>query len=170
MPRWLRVARGMIGTGLTFATAVFALGTVVGSVARLAGALSAHGMMVAVTRTTVASFIVGVVFSGVLALVARGRAFETLSLPFVTALGACGGMLYFMAIGITSGFRAWSLDTAAMNFVLLLAIGAGAAAGTLLVARKARHALHDAPPMASLNDATSAFAVAQRERERGSRL
>jgi len=44
------------------------------------------------------SCIVGVGFSGVLALAARGRTFERLSLQYITAVGAGGGFLYFLFI------------------------------------------------------------------------
>ena len=72
MPRWLRIDRGMVGTGVTFAVAV--------------GAIAA----------TVA--LAGVLFTGGLALTARGRTFDRLSLRYVTGMGAGGGVLYFLLI------------------------------------------------------------------------
>lgn len=130
----------MIGTGLTFAVGVGLLGTVVGAGALLLGEVTGTEMVQMVGRVSVVSFIVGVAFSGVLALVARGRTFERLSLGLVTALGAGVGLLYFGAISI-SGSRVWTLADALGNLAVLLTMGGGLAGGTLLLARRAGKAL-----------------------------
>ena len=146
MPPWKRMIRGMVGTGLTFAIGVGALASTVGVVAMLAGELSAVSLLRDVGRLSVVSFLIGVAFSGVLALAARGRTFDRLSLPFVTTLGTGVGFLYFLLISI-SGARVWTTSVAFSNLAILLLLGGGAAAGTLIVARRAGRALEsgDAP-------------------------
>ena len=141
MPRWLRVVRGMIGTGLTFAVGVGAVSAAVGTIGLMAGGLTWIDVLRRVGKLSVVASLVGVVFSGVLAITARRRSFDTLSLPFVTAVGAGGGLLYFLFIGAMNGFRVWSLPTAMLNLTLLLAMGGGAAAGTFLVGRRVGRAL-----------------------------
>ena len=90
MPRWLRVIRAMIGTGLTFAAGVGVVSSILGLVGLLLGELSWDDLRM-VAKLSVVAFLVGVGFSGVLAIAARGRAFDRLSLRYVTALGAGGG-------------------------------------------------------------------------------
>lgn len=79
MPRWLRVIRGMIGTGLTFAVGVGVAGSILGVVGLLLGELSWNDLRM-VAKLSVIAFLVGVAFSGVLAITARGRTFDKLSL------------------------------------------------------------------------------------------
>ena len=140
MPSWLRIVRGMIGTGLTFATVVgligglLGLGVVAFTDARLLDLLF-------IGRFMVAAFLLGVAFSGGLALLARGKAFEKVTFPLVTALGGGAGLLYFLFIGFANGFRVWTPTVMMQNLVLLLIMGAGSAFTMLVVARKARAAL-----------------------------
>ena len=101
MPRWLRIIRGMVGTGLTFAAGVGAVSSSIGLVAMLVGRLSAISLLQEVGRFSVVAFLVGVAFSGVLAIVARRRSFDGLSLRFVTSLGLGVGFLYFLFISIS---------------------------------------------------------------------
>lgn len=140
MPRWLRVIRGMIGMGLTFAVGVGVVGSVLGLVGLLLGALSWDDLRM-VAKLSVVAFIVGVGFSGVLAIAARRRTFDNLSLRYVTALGAGGGFLYFLFIAAANGARVWSVWNAIGNLAILTLLGGVTAAATLLVARRAGRAL-----------------------------
>jgi hypothetical protein len=140
MPRWLRVVRGMIGTGLTFAVGVGVVGSLLGLVALAFGQASLDDLRF-VAKLSVVSFIVGVGFSGVLALAARGRTFDKLSLGFVTALGAGGGFLYYLFIAAMNGARVWSVRLALVNLTILTVLGAVSAASMFLLARKARESL-----------------------------
>jgi len=140
VPRWLRVIRGMIGTGLAFAVGVGVVGVLIGLVGLVLGKVSPSDFGM-VGRLSVIAFLVGVGFSGVLALTARGRRFEAISLRYVSALGAGGGLLYFLFIGFMNGFASWSLRNGIGNLVILTLLGGGSAAATLLVARRAVAAL-----------------------------
>lgn len=140
MPSWLRVIRGMVGTGLTFAAGIGVIGSLIGLIGVLAGELSAGELLAIVARTSVVAFIVGVAFSAVLATSARGLPFQKLSLRLVTSLGAAVGLLYFLLIAI-SGLKVWSVTDAIANLAILLLLGAGSAAGTLILARRAGRTL-----------------------------
>lgn len=140
MSRWLRVIRGMIGTGLAFAVGVGVVATIVGTVAWLAGATTGHELMGMAGKFSVVAFVLGVGFSGVLAATARGRGFSSLSLRFVSGVGAGAGLLYFGFLAMNGG-RNWSVPDAIANLVILPVMGAAAAAATLIIARRARPSL-----------------------------
>jgi hypothetical protein len=141
MPRWTRVIRGMIGTGVTFAAGVGVIGSIIGLAALLMGEVTAGEMLGMVGKTSVVAGIVGVAFSGVVALTARGRTFAKLSLGMFSSLGAGVGLLYFLFIAANNGHNVWSASDAIANFVILVLVGGGLAAGSLIVARKATHVL-----------------------------
>jgi hypothetical protein len=137
----------MVGTGLTFAAGIGGAVGAIGGIGALAGALTGVELLQLVGKFSVVSFVLGVVFSGGLALLSRGRTLENLTYRGVSLVGAGGGLVYFVFLALTGG-RAWSLSNAIGNFVLLLIMGSTAAAGTLLAARKARGTLSAgaAPP------------------------
>ena len=161
MPRWLRVIRGMIGTGLTFAAGVGVVSSLVGLVALLAGELSGRELLEIVGKLSVVASLVGVAFSGVLAITAHGRPFDRLSLRNVTALGAGGGLLYFLFIAAMNGARVWSASTAVANLTILILLGGGSAAATLTLARRARHALKSGEDPPGLGDGASGSALSE---------
>ncbi len=169
MPRWMRVIRGMIGTGLTFAGGVGVLASIAGLVGLLAGAVSAADVLALAGKLSVVSFIVGVAFSGVLAIAARGRTFDKISLRFVTTLGVGVGLLYFGLISI-SGSKVWTVADAIGNLVILTLMGGGLAAGTLILARKARSALNRGEELRSLSEGGIERPLAEREAAQKSRV
>lgn len=136
MPRWVKVMRGMIGTGLTFAAGVGGLVSIVGAFVWLGGRITGRELVGVAGKFSVAAFLLGVAFSGVLAIAARGRLFDKLSLRLVGGVGAGAGLLYWVFLALNGG-RNWSARDAIGNFVLLLVMGVGAATATLLIARKA---------------------------------
>ncbi len=164
MPHWLRVIRGMIGTGLTFAAGVGVVASVLGLVGLLLGELTGHDLRI-VAKLSVVAFLVGVAFSGVLAITARGRPFERLSLRYVTALGAGGGLLYFLFIALMNGARVWSVANAIGNMVILTLLGGGSAAATLILARRAGHTLKSGGDSRSLGEGGIEAPLARRGTE-----
>ncbi len=151
MPRWLRIIRGMIGTGLTFAAGVGAMASILGLAGMFLGELSWDDLRI-VPKLAVIAFLVGVGFAGVLALAARRRTFERLSLRYVTALGAAGGLLYFLFIATANGARVWTLWNAIGNLAILTVLGGGSAAATLLLARRAGRGLKPGNDLRSLGE------------------
>ncbi|MGH7622591.1 MAG: hypothetical protein ACREMU_09660 [Gemmatimonadaceae bacterium] len=126
----------MFGTGLTFAVGVGLVAAAIGAAFWLGGEVTGREVAQIAGRSSVAAFLLGVAFSGVLAISARGRQFSKLSLRLVGSLGAGAGLLYFLFLAVNGG-RNWSPQAAIENLVLLTVIGAGAATATLLIARRA---------------------------------
>ena len=116
MSRWQRLIRGMIGMGLTFSAGV----GVVASIGAVLSALFFGGdreMIRLVVASTMYAFPIGVAFSGVVAITARGGSFDKLSIPRFAALGAGAGLLLFGVLSATL-WGSWSLANAS-SLVLL---------------------------------------------------
>lgn len=141
MPRWLKLVRGTLGTGIAFAVAGPIIVGAIASLFWLFGDLKFEYAVGAALRSAPLSFVLGVAFSGVLALVARGQAIERLSVRTFGAIGGGIGLTAWAAMGLTGAFSAWSPGTAVVNLVLATSIGAGSAAATLALARRARGGL-----------------------------
>jgi len=157
--------RGMVGTGLTFAIVVGGVSFVLGLIALALGWISPNGLRMA-GKLSVVAFIVGIGFSAVLAIIARGRTLDRLSLRAVTAVGVGGGLLYFLFIGFVNGFRSWTPQVGLLNLGLLAVLGGGAAAATLLVARKAAAALTGADESPQLDAGNGEIVPAVSSRDR----
>jgi hypothetical protein len=127
----------MLGTGLAFAVGVGALATVAGLVATMFGNGSLVGTLRFAGRLSVASFLLGLIFSAILATISRRRRLGEISIMKFAALGADAGLVYFGAISLNA-YRVWSVGDAVRNLVVLTVLGAGAAAGTLAFARWGR--------------------------------
>jgi hypothetical protein len=168
MPRWVRVIRGMIGMGLTFAAGVGVVGSLLGLAGLLLGELSWDDLRM-VAKLSVIAFLVGVGFSGVLAITARGRTFDKLSLRYVTALGAGGGLLYFLFIAAAHGARVWSVWNAIGNLAILTLVGGGSAAATLILAQRAGRTLRSGEESRNLGEGRIETPLARRDAERESR-
>ena len=138
MKKWLRRIRGAIGMGLTWAFAW-----------SVAGMLTALGfVLVTGSRPDApfplmfgaAGFVAGVIFSGVLALVEGRRRFDQMSLPRFAAWGATGGFLlsaaFVLAVSL-AGDPAFLWNLLVVGPVFAVA-GAGSAAGSLALARRAQ--------------------------------
>lgn len=129
MKKWLRRIRGAVGMGLTWALAWFGAGIalllVVGPDAADVPFPLGFGAL---------GFLAGVTFSGVLGLMEGRRRFDQMSLPRFAAWGAAGGFLL-------SGVFAWAAGLGGEFLILgpvFALAGAGSAAGTLALARKAQ--------------------------------
>ncbi|MEP6765040.1 MAG: hypothetical protein ABJB66_12045 [Gemmatimonadaceae bacterium] len=136
-----RIIRGAIGTGLTFAVGVGAAVTAIGTATVLFGNNSFEETFRAAGKFTVVSFILGVAFSGMLAISARRGWLAKLTVARVAIVGASAGLLYFLLISLNA-YKVWSVQTAVMNFILLTVLGAGAATATLFLARLGRGELN----------------------------
>jgi hypothetical protein len=149
MPRWARVVRGMIGIGLTFAAGVGVLASLTGALVWLGNGISGRTAIEIVAKVTVASFPLGLAFSAILAITARGRRFSKLLLGAVGGLGAGAGLLYFLFLAANGGSR-WSLPDAIANVVSLTVMGSGAAMATLAIARRTAPTLDPVQELPSL--------------------
>jgi hypothetical protein len=140
MGRWPRIVRAMIGTGVTFAVGVGGVVAFVGSIVALFGKGSFHDVFELAGRLSLAGFVLGLAFSGILAVGARSRRFTELSVGRFASLGAGAGLLYFGVLAISAASH-WSMADAIVNLLTLTFVGGGFAAGTLVLARKARAGL-----------------------------
>jgi hypothetical protein len=140
----------MIGTGLTFAAGIGSLASIVGAFVWLGHGITGREVLEIAGKCSVVAFLLGVGFSGVLALTARGRQFNKLSLRLIGGLGAGAGLLYWVFLALNGG-RNWSAQDAVANLVLLTAMGAGSAAATLMIARRASSGLRSDDEQHSLD-------------------
>lgn len=133
MKGWLRRLRGAVGMGVTWAIGWFGLGALLGLVAF---GMDASGTLINAFVSGAAGFLGGSVFSVVLSLTEGHRRFDQLSLPRFALWGAVGG-------GVVAALQMVVLTMIGGAPPLLLfvgiqaLIGAGSAAGTLALARKA---------------------------------
>lgn len=138
MRGWLRRVRGAIGMGLTWAIGWAPVGAVTGWVTGILLGFPAGGVAVNYAiMFGVLGFVGGTLFSTVLRITEGRRTFEELSLARFTAWGALGG-LALGGLSVLIGLLGASFGTlgAVMTGVATL-LGAGSAAGTLAIARKA---------------------------------
>jgi hypothetical protein len=128
MQKWVRRVRGAIGMGVTWAAAWSAAG----AVPRWVFGVETDAPLPLIFG--VFGLVAGVVFSGVLALTERRRAFNQMSLSRFAAWGAAGSLLIsgFWARAISLG---WG-DGLALATTLAVA-SAACASGSLALARRA---------------------------------
>jgi hypothetical protein len=135
---WVQRLRGAIGIGLTWAAGWAPIGAITGLLA--SGVLGfPMGVVVANYAVTfgVLGFLGGAIFSSVLRLAEGRRSFDQLSLPRFVAWGGLGGLLLgALAVGVSLLGSGVSMLGAAIAVASTL-LGAGSAAGTLVVARAA---------------------------------
>lgn len=141
MSRWKRVIRGMLGTGFVFSLGVGVIASVVGGVAWLvSGGGAWQGLARIVVASAIWAFPIGMAFAGFLAIAARGRDFEKLSLPRIALLGAGGGALLYGVLALNA-WGAWNASTALANLAIFVVLGSGSASAVLLLARKGKPSL-----------------------------
>lgn len=138
MTRWLKRMRGALLMGLTWAVVWAPIGVLIGLIVDADGSMDEPWPLIGAYP----GFLSGVIFSIVLGIAARRRRFEELSVPRFAAWGAAAGLLLGMlvrAAGSPSpGIPGWLPVVVTGAFGLL---GAGSAAGTLALARRAERRL-----------------------------
>lgn len=135
MSNWLRRIRGGLLMGLTWALVWAPVGILVGLIVDPDDSMDEMWVLIGAYP----GFLCGVVFSAVLVAAARHRRFEELSLPRFAAWGAVAGVLVAMlpiaAASDGTGRAPWLLGGVLLGALTLL--GAGSAAASLALARKA---------------------------------
>lgn len=154
----------MIGTGVLVGFGVGLIVALIGLVGLLFGELTVREWAGMAGRFAVVTTLLGIAFSGALALSARGRSLSSLSLGFVASIGAGAGLMYWLTIGFMNAFAEWTLSMALVNLAVLTVMGAGAATGALLVARKARGALKSVDDPGSIGEGSPRDGVVRAER------
>lgn len=134
MKNWLRRVRGAVGMGLAWAVAWFGAGLVVLLVVGFGAADVPFPLGFGLL-----GFLAGVTFSGILGVVEGRRSFEELSLPRFAGWGGAGGLLLSVVFALVVALTGDTtlLHNLAFLGPLFAAAGAGSAAGSLVLARRA---------------------------------
>ena len=122
MKKWLQRIRGALGMGLTWAVGWFGVGAIVG----LVGNYGLFGLAFSAAIFAVMGFVGGAAFSVVLGIAEGRRRFDQMSLWRFAAWGAVGGLLLYVPMG-----------EGALTVGIVTLLGAGSAAGSLALARRA---------------------------------
>ena len=136
MKRWLRRIRGVLGTGLTWAAGWSGVAFILSLLGFFGTAGSVQFYFVLAALWGVVGFVGGSIFSMVLAIAERRRTFDEMSLPRIASWGALGGVL--LAIPwVTGAGPPPTLGEIVGTGVVMALMGAGSAAGSLALARRA---------------------------------
>jgi hypothetical protein len=144
MTDWMRRLRGALKMGVTWAIGWGLVGFAIELVHNVWP--NPLGSMVDIWPMALAlpAFFSGFTFSILLGIAARRRRFRDLSLPGFAALGGLGGALVslgpalMVGVGLASMHEPYSVwQVTAQLFVPIALLGAGSAAGTLALARRA---------------------------------
>ncbi len=127
MKKWLKRIRGALGIGVTWAAVWGGVGAI------LTPFFSATVFVVALSFAQM-GFIGGVIFSTLLGISEGRRRFDEMSLPRFAFWGALGGLLLSMLM-FPSGAGFTLANVIGTGVVTLM--GAGSAAGSLALARRA---------------------------------
>lgn len=141
MKGWLRRLRGALGMGLTWAVGWAPIGAVLGAalwfVLDPPLALT-RVMTINATAFGVLGLVGGTIFATVLRLTAGSRRFEELTLPGFAALGAAGGLVLGGLAVFAGLWGAGSVPPVGIAVAVVATfLGAGSAAGSLALARRA---------------------------------
>lgn len=131
MKNWARRIRGAIGMGLTWAAAWFGAGIVLARVPGFDSDLPFALLFAPLGLVT------GIIFSGILVAVERGRVLDRMSLPRFAGWGAVGGLLLSAIFVAAAALRGASLWGEFLVFgPALTTASAVCAAGSLAMARR----------------------------------
>lgn len=131
MKYWWRRIRGAIGIGLTWGAVWFGAGIVLARVPGFESDLPFALLFAPLGLVT------GVIFSGILVAIERGRGFDRMSLPRFAAWGAVGGLLLSGTFVVAAALRGGSMWGEFLVFgPALTSASAVCAAGSLAAARR----------------------------------
>ena len=149
MKKWLKRIRGAVGMGLTWAVAWSPVGLIFAAVL---GSLEVLAYVVFGGMFAVAGLIGGGAFSVVLGIAERRRTFDQMSLPRFAGWGALGGLLLSVLLLNSGGGAGGSALVGVVMVSLFTLMGAGSAAGSLALARRAddRELLEDGADVADI--------------------
>ncbi len=130
--------RGAVGMGLTWAVGGSVILPLLDVFEWVFEGGGAPQILLAIPLGAILGFFNGGVFSVLLAVAGRRRRFDELSLPRFAVLGALVPLFMMVTIAVFVGGIGGLFTPGALRFATVLAlIGAGFAAGTLALARKA---------------------------------
>ena len=133
MKEWLKRIRGAVGMGLAWAAVWAGVGVIVGVVMAVLGLDPASEIAEGAVVGVIMGFVAGATFSTVLGITEGRRRFDELSLLRFALWGALGALLLSGLMTATGTLRAAGIVT----YGVLPLLGAGCAAGSLALARRA---------------------------------
>ena len=136
MRKWLKRIRGALGMGLAWAVVWAGVGALIEVVTMVLGISSAMDVLERAAAFAIMGFIGGAAFSVVLGIAEGRRRFDEMSLPRFAGWGAVGGLL-MMALVLAVSASAVTLPFVLVAGVVGALMGAGSAAGSLALARRA---------------------------------
>ncbi len=136
MRKWLKRIRGAVGMGLTWAAAWFGVGALIEVVTMVLGISSNIAVLELAAAFAIMGFVGGAAFSTVLAVTEGRRRFDEMSLPRFAAWGAVGSFLLALPL-LLLAWDPLALDGLFGIGGVVALMGAGSAAGSLALARRA---------------------------------
>ena len=149
MKKWLRRIRGAVGMGLTWAAVWSLIGAIMAvlpGVSPVGGPGVLELVVGFVAQYAAMGFVGGAAFSVVLGMTESRRRFDQMSLPRFAAWGALGGLFmsvfkntighFLLGLLGTIGVPGFTI-TGAISVGVITLLGAGSAAGSLALARRA---------------------------------
>lgn len=139
-----RVIRGMIGMGMVFSLVALGLVVPLALYSLLVAGVDWDDldfMIVAPFAWAAIAFVLGMLYGGLLALVARGRPFRDVSILRVASAGAAVGLIPALVVLVGSLINGCSPAEAKDALAIFPPLGAIIGALTLVIARRARNSL-----------------------------
>ncbi len=133
MKKWLKRIRGALGMGLAWAAVWAGVGVIIGVATTVLGLYSASEIAEGVAAGVIMGFMAGATFSTVLGITEGRRRFDEMSLWRFAFWGALGTLLMSWLLTATGTVTAAGIVT----YAVLPLLGAGSAAGSLALARRA---------------------------------
>jgi hypothetical protein len=136
-----RILRGMLGMGVVFSAVGGLFVAALGFYAVVIAGVDRDDLDFVVVATLgwfAISFILGMLYGGLLAILARGRSFKEVSMVRATSAGAAVGLVPALLMFVASLFTGGSLREIREPLMLFPPIGAALGAMTLFFARRAK--------------------------------
>ena len=133
MKRWLKRIRGAVGMGLAWAAVWAGVGVIVGVVTTVFGPYPASEIIEGAAAGVILGFVAGATFSTVLGITEGRRRFDEMSLWRFASWGALGTLLLLGLMATTGPL----VEASIVRYGVLALLGAGSAAGSLALARRA---------------------------------
>jgi hypothetical protein len=135
-----RLFRGMVGMGTVFGAVAFALVGTLAATSFFSGidADDVDFLIIAPFGWATIAFILGMIYAGLLAIVARGRSFHELSVARAAAAGIIPGLVPGLVVLAAGLIQRTSVRDAQEPLMLFPPLSAAIATVTLLIARRAK--------------------------------
>mgnify|MGYP006093846523 CR=1 FL=1 len=136
MSDWKRILRGVLGMGATFGALAAVFFSILAAVSAVFFPGAEDDLLFMIVAGTVWATGLALSFSGMLAIAARGRSLDELSIARVAAVGVGSG-LALATLLVSATWGDWPNNNWIVPFTFLPMLGAGGGISSLLLARTA---------------------------------